>query len=81
MKSSIKDMPFRFRFAGQEDVFHQVKASSVLPEVLAERNYERAFIVSSRTLNQKTSVVRELESSLGNTWVGTTDRYRWWFSD
>lgn len=74
MKSSIKDMPFRFRFAGQEDVFHQVKASSVLPEVLAERNYERAFIVSSRTLNQKTSVVRELESSLGNTWVGTTDK-------
>jgi len=74
MNQVIANMPIRFRFAGQEDVFFDVKATEMLPKMIEERGYQRVFIVSSRTLNRTTEVVRNLEKCLGSKHIGTTDK-------
>lgn len=74
MNQAIAKMPLRFRFAGQEDVLHDVNAIEALPSMIEERGYQRVFIISSRTLNRTTEVVRNLEKSLGDKHIGTTDK-------
>jgi len=74
MNDVIQKLPIRFRFAGQEDVFHDVRASDILPVIVKERSYEKVFFISSRTLNNTTNVVRELEKCLGSKVVGITDK-------
>ena len=67
-------LPLRFRMAGQEDIFHDIEANTILPAIVKERNYNRVFIASSRTLNQTTEVVRNLEKALGDKFIGITDK-------
>jgi len=74
MYYDINDPDYRFRFAGYEDCFHNVTATKILPEVLEERAYKKVYIVSSRTLNRTTEVVRDLEKCMGDKWIGTTDK-------
>ena len=64
----------RFLIAGVEEVYHNANACELLPGLLEARDYQRAFIVCSRSINAGTDVVRRLESALGSKWVGTTDR-------
>ena len=62
-----------FRTGCQERVFHKADANTALPKLMDLYGYERAFIVSSRTLNTKTDVIRNLEQVLGSKVVGLTD--------
>jgi maleylacetate reductase len=59
--------------AGVERVERNRPVHQVLPETLDRFGYQRAFIVASRTLNRSTSVIRDIESLLGNRVIGTTD--------
>ena len=74
MKEAIANLPIRFRFAGTEDVLHDVKAAEVVPKLVDEKGYKRVFIISSRTLNRTTDVVRNLEKCLGDRFIGITDK-------
>ena len=67
------DQDYRFRMGGVEDAFHNVDAMEVLPVYLEDRGHKRVFIISSKTLNTKTDVVRRLEACLGDKFVGITD--------
>lgn len=60
-------------FAGHERVLHNADAIQALPREMARSGYEKAFIVCSKTLNTKTEIIRDLEASLGENWVATTD--------
>ncbi len=63
----------RFRFSGVDQVLLEARASEVLPRELRLLGYERVLIVCSKTLNTKTNIIRDIEKSLGDTVVGTTD--------
>lgn len=62
-----------YRTGCQERIFHKADATSTLPKLMDLYGYERAFIVSSRTLNTKTEVIRNLEKALGSKLAGLTD--------
>ena len=62
-----------YRTGCQERVFHKADACATLSKLLDLYGYERAFIVSSRTLNTKTQTIRNLEKALGSKVVGLTD--------
>ena len=62
-----------YRTGCQERVFHKADAYQTLPKLMDIYGYKRAFIVSSRTLNTKTDVIRKLESALGEKFAGLTD--------
>jgi maleylacetate reductase len=57
---------------GVERVFHDVAAATVLPEIVDQCGYQRAFIVCSRTLQRETEVVDRIRSALGARVVGMT---------
>lgn len=63
-----------YLFGGHEKILHNTSAAEALPREMMLMNYERAFIVSSRTLNTKTDVIRNIEAALGNKCVGVTDK-------
>ncbi len=63
-----------FRFAEYEDVFHNVDATKILPWYLEDKGFHRVFVVSSRSVNTKTDIVRKVEACLGEKFVGLTDR-------
>ena len=73
MKTDRTKIPLRFRFAGQEETYHEVDTYRILPNIIEEREYKRIYIISSRTLNRTTEVVRNLEKTLGDRHIGTTD--------
>ena len=64
----------RYLFAGQDRVYHDASSNSCLPEVMATYGYERAFIITSRSLNRKTDFVTNLVQSLGDQYAGLTDK-------
>jgi maleylacetate reductase len=64
---------YRYRFTGHERVLHNVRAHEALPDLLTLFNYERVFIVCSKTLKAKTEVVERIVASLGDKLVGLTD--------
>lgn len=74
MSTVLEDREYRFRCPGWENVFHNVSAVETLPKVLELHDYRRVFIVSSRTLNTKTDVIRKLEACMGDKVVGLTDK-------
>ena len=49
-------------------------ASEVVPHLLEEYGYERAFVFASRTLNQKTDAIDRLAGAIGPRLVGRSDR-------
>lgn len=65
---------YSYLLAGHERVLHNVKAAEVLPKELDKLGRSKAFIVSSRTLNTKTDVVRNIQAALGDRHAGTTDK-------
>jgi maleylacetate reductase len=50
---------------GVERVLHDVRAAEVLPGLLQRYGWQRAAIVCSRTLRQRTAAVKEIEAALG----------------
>jgi len=72
MDNDTLNLPIRFRFSGQEDVYHKVNSYELLPQTLKERGYSRAYIICSKTLNTKTDVIRMYEESLGAACLGVT---------
>ena len=60
----MTDIHHRFNFSGVSEVWHDVRATDILPKYLKRQGYERAFIVCSRTLNTKTDVVTTTAASL-----------------
>ncbi|HSW15785.1 MAG TPA: iron-containing alcohol dehydrogenase [Ramlibacter sp.] len=50
---------------GVERVLHDVRAASVLQGLLQRYGWQRAAIVCSRTLRQRTAAVQEVEAALG----------------
>lgn len=64
---------YRYRFSGHERVLHNVRAHQVLPELLELFNYQRVFVVCSKTLNTRTDVITKIRESLGHRLVGLTD--------
>jgi len=62
-----------YRSARQERTFHNANANKVLPKIFGIFDYKRCLIISSRTLNTKTDVIRKIETALGNKVVGITD--------
>lgn len=70
-QSEIKN--HRYRFSGHELVLHDVEARQALPGVLARLGHERAFVVCSRSIRQKTSIVQGIVQALGDRLVGLTD--------
>ena len=63
----------RFNFSGVSEVWHDVRATDVLPTYLARQGYKRAFVVCSKTLNTKTKVVSNIVGSLEGRIVRVTD--------
>ncbi len=70
----LENREYQFRFAGYEDVFHNVNATKILPRYLDDKDYRRVFIVASRSINTKTDIIRRLEACLGDKFVGLTDQ-------
>ncbi|MGW5153017.1 iron-containing alcohol dehydrogenase [Rhodococcus koreensis] len=60
--------------AGAAEIKLNADATRVVPQLLADYGYQRAFIFSSRTLNQKTDVIDRLAAALGPRLVGRSDR-------
>ncbi|MHA4854672.1 iron-containing alcohol dehydrogenase [Rhodococcus sp. MSC1_016] len=60
--------------AGAAEIKLNADARRVVPQLLEDYGYERAFIFSSRTLNQKTDVIDRLAAALGPRLVGRSDR-------
>ncbi|MGF6779184.1 iron-containing alcohol dehydrogenase [Paraburkholderia sp. GAS334] len=63
----------RYRFTGHERVLHDISATKALPELLSLFGYERVFLVCSRSINTKTTIIQELRECLGSRLVGLTD--------
>src|ERR1700686_533166 len=63
----------RYRFTGHERVLHDISAAKALPELLSLFGYERVFLVCSRSINTKTTIIEELRASLGSRLVCLTD--------
>lgn len=63
----------RYRFTGHERVLHDVSATKALGGLLSLFGYERVFLVCSRSINTKTTIVEELRACLGSRLVGLTD--------
>lgn len=70
-QSEIKN--HRYRFSGHELVLHDVDAAQALPGVLARFDYERVFIVCSRSIRRNTTIVQGIVDALGERLVGLTD--------
>lgn len=64
---------YRYRFTGHERILHNVDAAKALPGVLDLFGYKRVFIVASRSINTKTSIVENIRAELGDRLVGLTD--------
>lgn len=60
--------------AGASLVKLNADAARVVPQLLEEYGYQRAFVFSSRTLNQTTDVIDRLAASLGSRLAGRSDR-------
>jgi alcohol dehydrogenase len=60
-----------FTFFPQEKVIHGVGVRSRLPAQVERLGARRAFILTGRTLDRETPLVRELEELLGERWAGT----------
>lgn len=63
----------RYRFSGHDRILHRTSLDAGVPELLDWFGYQRAFIVCSRTLNERTDTIRRLAASLGERCVGITD--------
>ena len=63
-----------FMYSGVGHVWHDVRATDVLPKYLKDWEYERAYVVSSKTLNTKTDVIQKLTDAMGDRVVAVTDR-------
>lgn len=63
----------RYRFSGHDRILHRTSIHTGVPELLDWFGYQRAFIVCSRTLNERTDTIRQLVASLGKRCVGVTD--------
>ena len=68
-----KNRQYRYRFTGHERVLHNVDAHKVLPDILTLFGYERVFIVCSKSVNTKTTIIDRLRACLGQRLVGLTD--------
>jgi maleylacetate reductase len=73
MNARIDRNASRLIFGGCDDVYHNAEAAAVLPDIIRTRDYRRVFIISSRTINRKTPVVRVIEKSMDGFVVGLTD--------
>ncbi|MFM0124842.1 iron-containing alcohol dehydrogenase [Paraburkholderia sp. RL18-101-BIB-B] len=71
-KMCIQPTP-RYRFSGHERVYHDAPAAGKLPQALDTFGYERVFIVCSRTIKTRTTIIAELTECLGDRLVGVTD--------
>ncbi|WP_382323109.1 iron-containing alcohol dehydrogenase [Hydrogenophaga sp. UC242_53] len=63
----------RYRFSGHDRILHRTSLDVGVLELLDWFGYKRAFIVCSRTLNERTDTIRGLAASLGERCVGITD--------
>lgn len=71
--ASESTAPF-YLFAGQERVYHDAESKTCLKSVMHTYGYQRAFIICSRSLNEKTDFIAGIREELDDLCVGLTDK-------
>ncbi|WP_328189206.1 iron-containing alcohol dehydrogenase [Marinobacter sp. OP 3.4] len=62
-----------YNYISQDRVIWGTPAGTAILEEAARRNSKRLFIIASRTLNRKTSVISDIKTALGDKLVGLFD--------